>query len=148
MQQSELLISILAFQELYVKINYVIQFNWKKKTKKPSKRATKGHNQQANKIFLGEANTDYKTKSWATTPKRPKELLSQWTQTAASILIRSYQEIWLTLVPTWWQQSRQARHGRQEFKKSYFILLTASLPKLPIGNQKYDTHSSNCFFSQ
>lgn len=28
-------VSILAFQELYVKINYVIQFNWKKNIKNP-----------------------------------------------------------------------------------------------------------------
>lgn len=144
-------VSTLAFQELYVKINYVIQFNWKK-TKQPKPkskhRATKGHSQQVNKIFLGEVNTECKTKPPPQRGPRNSYLSGRRQQHLSPLgAIRK------SGLP--WSLPGGSRAGTckawQTRTQEIILYTTHSQPSktshpFSIGNQKYDTHFSNFFF--
>lgn len=136
--------STLAFQELYVKINYVIQFNCKRN----KHRATKGHNQPANKIFLGEVNTEYKTQPPPQTSPRNSYLSEPRQQhPSSSGAIRKSASPWS--LPG---GSRADTCKAWQTRVQEIILNTTHIQpsktshSFPIGNQKYDTHSSKFFF--
>lgn len=96
-------------------------------------------------MFLGEVTQNVKQNHH---PKLAAERLSQQTQTAASVLVRSYRAIWLIPVPTWRQRSRHTRGTAAS--SSQVVLNTAhfqpSKTSFTIGNQKYDTHFFISFF--
>lgn len=112
-------------------------------------RATKGHNQPATKIFPGEVNKEYKTKPPPQTGPRNSYLSGHRQQhLSLSGAIRKSGSPWS--LPG---SSRADTCKAWQTRVQEIILSTIHIQpsktshSSPIGNQKYDTHSSKFFFS-